>query len=59
MQCIMRHPFFIAYDYETDENPDWMFLIYPTLAGVLVLLLIALCYLKLTRRISNRYAPVK
>ena len=40
-------------------QPDWMFLLYPTLAGALVLLLIALCYLKLTRRISNRYAPVK
>ena len=29
-------------------RPDWMFLLYPTLAGVLVLLLVALCYLKLT-----------
>lgn len=28
---------------------DWMFLLYPTLAGVFVLLLVALCYLKLTR----------
>jgi CBS-domain-containing membrane protein len=31
-------------------RPDWTFLVYPTLAGALVLLFLALCFLKLTHK---------
>jgi CBS-domain-containing membrane protein len=34
-------------------RPDWMFLLYPTLAGMLVLLLIAFSFLKITRKSSH------
>lgn len=36
---------FIAY-------PDWTFVLYPTLAGALVLLLVSQCFLRLTRKVT-------